>query len=74
MRLKKAFTDPLTEVYISFFTTALPLFTPYNLFLQRSDPQAHNVHPMIQSLIKKKCIQFYEKGSAIKCDRQEYSR
>ena len=52
--LKKAFADPLTEVYISFFTSALPLFTHYNLFLQRSDPQAHNLHKMTQSLIKKK--------------------
>ena len=48
-------------MYISFFTTALPLFTPYNLFLQRSDPQAHNVHPMIQSLIKKNASSFMKK-------------
>ena len=52
-RLKKAFTGPLIEVYISVFTSALLLFTHYNLFLQRSDPQAHNVHPMTQSLTKK---------------------
>ena len=52
-RLKKAFTGPLIEVYISVFTSALLLFTHYNLFLQWSDPQAHNVHPMTQSLIKK---------------------
>ena len=52
-RLKKAITGPLIEVYISVFTSALLLFTHYNLFLQRSDPQAHNVHPMTQSLTKK---------------------
>ena len=34
-RLKKAYEDPLTEIYLSFFTSALPLFTHYNLFLQR---------------------------------------
>ena len=51
--LKKAFADTLTEVHISFFTSALPLFTHCNLFSQHSDPQAHNVHPMTQSLIKK---------------------
>ena len=34
-RLKKAFNDPLTEVHIAFYTSVLPLFTHYNLFLQR---------------------------------------
>ena len=52
-RLKKVFADPLTKAYISFFTSALPIFTHYNLFLQQSNPQALNVHPMTQSLIKK---------------------
>ena len=60
-RLKKAFADPLTEVYISFFTSVLPLFTHYNLFLQRSDPQAHNVHPMTQSLVKKTASRFMKR-------------
>ena len=60
-RLKKAFADPLTEVYISFFTSALPLFTHCNLFLQQSDPQAHNVHPMTQSLIKKIATRFLKR-------------
>ena len=60
-RLKKAFVDPLTEVYISFFTSALQLFTHYNFFLQRSDPQTHNVHPMTQSLIKKIASRFLKR-------------
>ena len=34
-KLKKAFNDPLTEVHIAFYTSVLPLFTHYNLFLQR---------------------------------------
>ena len=40
-RLKKAYEDPLTEVHLAFYTAALPLFTSYNLFLQRGDPLAH---------------------------------
>ena len=60
-RLKETFADPLTEVYISFFTSTLLLFTHYNLFLLRSDPQAHNVHPMTQSLIKKIASRFLKR-------------
>ena len=60
-RLKKAFADPFTEVYISFFMSAPPLFTHYNLFLQRSDPQAHHVYPMTQSLIKKIASRFLKR-------------
>ena len=52
-RLKKAFADPITEAHIEFFSAALPLFTSYNLFLQRSDPLAHLVYPMTKSLIEK---------------------
>ena len=52
-RLKKAFADPITEANIEFFSAALPLFTSYNLFLQRSDPLAHLVYPMTKSLIEK---------------------
>ena len=60
-RLKKVFADPLTEVYISFFTSVLSLFTHNNLFLQRSDPQAYNVHPMTQSLVKKIASRFMKR-------------
>ena len=52
-RMKKALANPLTEVSISFFTSALPLFTHYNLFLYWSDPQPHNVYLTTQSLVKK---------------------
>ena len=51
--LKKASADPITEAHIEFFSAALPLFTSYNLFLQRSDPLAHLVYPMTKSLIEK---------------------
>jgi hypothetical protein len=49
----KAYEDPLMEVHISFFTAALPLFTMFNLFLQRSDPLAHKIYPVIHELEKK---------------------
>ena len=45
-RLRNAYEDPLTEVHLYFHTSALPLFTNYNLFLQNGDPLAHKVYPM----------------------------
>ena len=59
-RLKKAFADPLTEVHISFFTAVLPLFTHFNSFFQRSDPQAHNVYPMTKGLARKIASRFLQ--------------
>ena len=32
-RLKKAHEDPMTEIYLSLYTSALRLFTYYNLLL-----------------------------------------
>ena len=52
-RLKKDYQCPLVEVYVQFYVSALPLFTNFNLFMQRSDPQGHNVHPMVKQLISK---------------------
>ena len=46
LRLKHSFEDILTEVHISFYTSALPMFTRYNKFLQRSDPLAHKIFPL----------------------------
>ena len=37
-RLKDAFSDPLTEVYLLFFQASLQIFLQLNLFLQREDP------------------------------------
>ena len=53
LRLKHSFEDILTEVHISFYTSALPMFTRYNKFLQRSDPLAHKIFPLAKSLIRK---------------------
>ena len=47
-RLKNDYKDPLTHVYLQFYASALPLVTNFNMFLQRSDPQGHNVQPMVK--------------------------
>ncbi len=38
----------------------MPLFTHYNLFLQRSDPLAHKVHPMRSELARKIGMRFLQ--------------
>ena len=45
-RLQKIFPDPLIEVHTSFCANALPLFTHYYQFLQRSNPILHMVKPV----------------------------
>ena len=39
-RLKDVYEDHLTEVHLSFYVSALSIFTNYNLFLQRGDSLA----------------------------------
>ena len=56
--LEKAFSDPMTEVHIAFYVSALSLFTHYNLFLQRSDPLAHKVKPMTDAFAHKIGMRF----------------
>ena len=56
--MKTAYEDPLTEVHLLFYTACLPLFTNYNLFLQRGDPLAHKVYPMTKELIRKIASRF----------------
>ena len=56
--LQSACEDLLTEVHLYFYTFVLPLFTNYNLFLQRGDPLAHKVYPMTKELHRKTAIRF----------------
>ena len=37
-RLKKVYSDPMSEVYLMFYGSALQLFVTCNKFLQREDP------------------------------------
>lgn len=37
-RLRGAFSDPMTEVYLLFYQATIPVFTSLNLLLQRENP------------------------------------
>ena len=56
--MKKAFANPVTEAYIDFFVSALPLFTSCNLFIKRSDPLPYFGYPITKDLIQKMCKRF----------------
>lgn len=58
LRLHASYEDPLTEIFVYFYTSALPMFTHYNMFLQRSDPLAHRVYPATIHLAKKVASRF----------------
>ena len=49
-RLKKVFKDPLTEVYLYFFSGVLPAFKQTNL-LQREVPCIHLVHSQLSRFL-----------------------
>ena len=52
-RLKKTFEDPLTPIHLTFFSSALNIFTTYNKFLQRSDPLSYKVYPVTKDLVRR---------------------
>ena len=50
-RLRKAFTDPLTEVYLWFMQSVFPTLVNANKFVQREEPLIHCLHPQLQYLV-----------------------
>ena len=52
-RLKNAFANPMTILYLHFYNHALPVFDNLNMLLQRQDPQIHRLQPCMQAFIKK---------------------
>ena len=53
LRLSQQFNDPLTEVYLLFFQSVLPVFSRANLFLQMEQPLIHCLRQELFNLIKK---------------------
>ena len=49
---------PMTEVYLLFYQSVLPVFNHFNQFLQREDPCIHLVHECCESLLKKLLVKF----------------
>ena len=51
-RLKKAFSDPITEVYLLFYQSALQIFMNVNQFLQRQDPLIGSVSLSLKRFLR----------------------
>lgn len=51
-RLEKAYSSPMTEVYLFFYNAALQLFVNLNKFMQREDPIIYAIHDQLHSFIK----------------------
>ena len=57
-RLEKAFTNPMTELFIFFFQSALVTFTNFNKFLQREDPLIYLEHEQMNNFMTKLALKF----------------
>lgn len=51
-RLQEAFSNPLTEIHLLFFNSALSCFTTFNKFLQRNDPCIQWVYDYMVDLLR----------------------
>ncbi|XP_065119841.1 uncharacterized protein [Paramisgurnus dabryanus] len=57
-RLQKAFSDPMTEVSLLFFQATIPVFTSFNLLLQREQSSIFLLHDEMMNFIRKLCAKF----------------
>ena len=71
-RLQTVFIDPMTEVYLFFLQSLLPVFNQANRFLQREEPLVHILLQQLYSLLKK-VVGKYVKPSVLVKSLQEES-
>jgi hypothetical protein len=57
-RLHSIFEDPMTEVYLLFYQSALQPFIHFNMFLQREDPIIPVVHEQTTLVLQKLASKF----------------
>ena len=57
-RLRSAYEDPMTEVYLLFYQAILPVFTTFNKLLQREEPLIYRLHEAQQRFMHKLASKF----------------
>ena len=57
-RLHRAFTNPMTEIYLLFYESALQTFIKFNTFLQREDPLIPIICEQMDSFLTKLASKF----------------
>ncbi|XP_063053561.1 zinc finger BED domain-containing protein 5-like [Engraulis encrasicolus] len=63
VRLQQLFLDPMTEIHLLFYQSALIIFTQFNLLFQRQDPCIYLLHDQIRFYIRKLMSKFLKPGS-----------
>ena len=66
-RLQKAFNDSITEVYLLFLQSILPVFTNANQLLQREEPLTHILQPQLTKLLKIVLTKFVKPSVIASC-------
>lgn len=57
-RLRKLFTDPVTEVHLMFLDSFLHTLTAASLTLQQSDPIIHDVYTLMHNTVQSAITRF----------------
>ena len=52
IRLIRQFNDPFTKLYVLFVQSVMPVFDPFNIFLQSEEPLVHLLHESTIKLYK----------------------
>ena len=52
-RLQASFSNPLTEIYLLFLQSVMPLFTDLNKMLQSDEPKLYMMHDSIKAFLRK---------------------
>ena len=69
-RLQTVFSDPTSEVYLSFLQSVLPVFNDANKFL-REEPLIHVLQQQLYSLVKKVLGKFVKPSVLVEAIQRE---
>ena len=72
VRLRSAFTNPMTEIYLLFYEAVLQTFVNFNKFLQREDPLIPVISEQIESFLTKLASKFIS-VSGIRAAGQDFA-
>uniref|UniRef100_H3AXW4 HAT C-terminal dimerisation domain-containing protein n=1 Tax=Latimeria chalumnae TaxID=7897 RepID=H3AXW4_LATCH len=72
-RLRVAFADPLTELHLLFLQAMLPLFTEFNLTLQKDEPCIYFLHDHLCKFLSKLLRRFVTPGMVSGTKPYEYN-
>jgi hypothetical protein len=51
-RMVNAFNDPMTNAYVLFLQSVMPVFTEFTVVLEKNEPMIHALRPIMMKLFK----------------------